>query len=318
MDTGSTITLIRPGTLPDTLDQLSADWMPTAIQLTTVTGEKAGMRARKMVTFRVGDQELRHECWLADIQDQCIIGLDLLARCGACVDVAGKTITIGAETRALQSGAEKKSRACTSTQNYTETPTISRLTSVPKARRWKRKRSPRPTPPSATSELSPTYEPLVRRRTWVQNASSRTDAPRADRRRKRKTQVGRCTAGPTHVEQRALQAVAVQATAAWIADQGEAAYDGPAPVTADAQAGRKRRRRATGQGEQVCPFSEDSEPLSETDEESSGAEDADPIGCRAWYEDIRQEQRDYYGMNWGYQSETDRCQSAEESSYETD
>ncbi|CAL8335301.1 unnamed protein product [Boreogadus saida] len=38
---------------------------------------------------RVGDQEVMHEIWLADIRDRCIIGLDLLTHWGARGDVAG-------------------------------------------------------------------------------------------------------------------------------------------------------------------------------------------------------------------------------------
>ncbi|CAL8290505.1 unnamed protein product [Arctogadus glacialis] len=54
------------------------------------------------LAVRVGDREVMHEFWLAVIRDSCIIGLDLLNRWGARVDMAGATITVG--TVALQSG----------------------------------------------------------------------------------------------------------------------------------------------------------------------------------------------------------------------
>jgi hypothetical protein len=38
------------------------------------------MRGRKWLAVRVGDREVMHEFWLADIRDSCIIGLDLLTR----------------------------------------------------------------------------------------------------------------------------------------------------------------------------------------------------------------------------------------------
>ena len=62
------------------------------------------MRGRKRLAVRVGDQEVMHEFWLADIRDSCIIGLDLLNRWGARMAMPGATITVGTETVALQSG----------------------------------------------------------------------------------------------------------------------------------------------------------------------------------------------------------------------
>ncbi|KAJ8369228.1 hypothetical protein SKAU_G00092560 [Synaphobranchus kaupii] len=66
-------------------------------------GAKMAMRGKKEVKVTVSRQEVSHEFWLADIADSCIIGLDLLKRWGACVDVSRASITLGAETVALQS-----------------------------------------------------------------------------------------------------------------------------------------------------------------------------------------------------------------------
>ncbi|XP_042073272.1 uncharacterized protein LOC121813519 [Haplochromis burtoni] len=107
VDTGSTISLIRPGVLPETSGPLVKGWLPTDTQLMTVTGEKTVMRGKKPLRIRVKDLELVHDFWLADIQDQCIIGLDLLSRWGACVDTAKLAITLGAETFALQRGQKQ-------------------------------------------------------------------------------------------------------------------------------------------------------------------------------------------------------------------
>lgn len=62
------------------------------------------MRGTKRLKVQAGAQELVHKFWLADIRDPCIIGLDLLTRWGACVNVLGETITLGTEVVALQSG----------------------------------------------------------------------------------------------------------------------------------------------------------------------------------------------------------------------
>ncbi|KAJ8353689.1 hypothetical protein SKAU_G00212560 [Synaphobranchus kaupii] len=49
------------------------------------------MRGTKTLRVQAGDQELVHKFWLANIRDPCIIGLDLLTRWGACVDVPPTT-----------------------------------------------------------------------------------------------------------------------------------------------------------------------------------------------------------------------------------
>ncbi|KAJ8364546.1 hypothetical protein SKAU_G00133770 [Synaphobranchus kaupii] len=108
VDTGATISLVRPGVLHNTGGpQLPGVWTPTATPLTSVMGAKMAMRGKKEVKVTVSEQEVtvsEHEFWLADIVDSCIIGLDLLKRWGACVDVSRASITLGAETVALQSG----------------------------------------------------------------------------------------------------------------------------------------------------------------------------------------------------------------------
>ncbi|CAI5669130.1 unnamed protein product [Oreochromis niloticus] len=62
------------------------------------------------------DLELVHDFWLADIQEQCIIGLDLLTRWGACVDTAKLAITVGTETLALQCGQKQGTGDCRQTR----------------------------------------------------------------------------------------------------------------------------------------------------------------------------------------------------------
>ncbi|KAK2920525.1 hypothetical protein Q8A73_000010 [Channa argus] len=70
-----------------TAGPLPADWTPTTTEVLTVTGEKTVMPGKKLLPVVVGAQQISHEFWLADIRDDCIVGLDLLARWGACVDL---------------------------------------------------------------------------------------------------------------------------------------------------------------------------------------------------------------------------------------
>lgn len=47
VDIESTISLIRPGVLPNTLDPLAGGWSPAKIQMMTLTREKTGMKVRR-------------------------------------------------------------------------------------------------------------------------------------------------------------------------------------------------------------------------------------------------------------------------------
>ncbi|KAM6968624.1 retrovirus-related Pol polyprotein from transposon 412 [Tautogolabrus adspersus] len=90
-----------------------------------------------------------HEFWLANIQDQCIIGLDLLTRWGAQVDVLRPAITLGTETVALQLGQKKKKRPKNQQASheaaYTPSPASKPVTTS----------SPAPPQPPTTSNSTP-------------------------------------------------------------------------------------------------------------------------------------------------------------------
>ncbi|KAK2899767.1 hypothetical protein Q8A73_012896 [Channa argus] len=128
VDTGSTICLLRRGVLPGTAGPLPADWTPTTTELLTVTGKKTVMPGKKLLPVVVGAQQISHEFWLADIRDDCIVGLDLLARWGACVDVPGSSICLGAETIPLRSGrsaageSQRRRGSCTARASAPEQP----------------------------------------------------------------------------------------------------------------------------------------------------------------------------------------------------
>ncbi|KAK2889746.1 hypothetical protein Q8A73_018046 [Channa argus] len=128
VDTGSTICLLRRGVLPGTAGPLPADWTPTTTELLTVTGEKTVMPGKKLLPVVVGAQQISHEFWLADIRENCIVGLDLLARWGVCVDVPGSSICLGAETIPLRSGrsaageSQRRRGSCTARASAPEQP----------------------------------------------------------------------------------------------------------------------------------------------------------------------------------------------------
>lgn len=97
VDTGSDISIVRPGVLPETYG-----WTPTTSKIRTVTGGLSEMLGKQRLLVKVGRTEVTQKFWLADILDPCIIGLDLLDRWGAIVDISRNVIHIGKETLLLR------------------------------------------------------------------------------------------------------------------------------------------------------------------------------------------------------------------------
>ncbi|KAK0135812.1 hypothetical protein N1851_028309 [Merluccius polli] len=87
VDTGSTISLVRPGTLPGTAGRRLWGWRPTKVLITTVTGESTRMHGKGSFRVSVASCSIDHQFWLANIQDPCIIELDLMTKWVATVDV---------------------------------------------------------------------------------------------------------------------------------------------------------------------------------------------------------------------------------------
>lgn len=113
VDTGSTICLLRKGLLSGTAGPLPEDWTPTSTELLTVTGERTVMPGKKLLSVVVGMSQTNHEFWLADIRDECIIGLDLLSHWGARVDVPGAALCLDNETVPLRLGRSHHGKAPT-------------------------------------------------------------------------------------------------------------------------------------------------------------------------------------------------------------
>lgn len=88
VDTGSTVTLVRPDIVPG--------WTqcePTTVQLRTVTGELAPMKGKGIMTLTVGGRTVRHPVWVAAVQDPCILGLDFLRSTGCQLDLNRGTLS---------------------------------------------------------------------------------------------------------------------------------------------------------------------------------------------------------------------------------
>lgn len=58
------------------------------LRITTVTGEQAVMSGKRTVNVTMGNSTYVHNFFIGNIQDTCIIELDLLEKWRAIVDVA--------------------------------------------------------------------------------------------------------------------------------------------------------------------------------------------------------------------------------------
>ncbi|XP_058864420.1 uncharacterized protein LOC131706752 [Acipenser ruthenus] len=99
VDTGSTVTLIRPDVLP-----AGVRLEPTTVQLRTVTGELAPMQGKGNLAIEVAGRTVHHPVWVAAVQDPCILGLDFLRYTGGQLNLRTGTLHIqGSPALALAS-----------------------------------------------------------------------------------------------------------------------------------------------------------------------------------------------------------------------
>ena len=99
IDTGSNISIIRPDVLSE---QEQTHIQPVSQSIRTVTGEKAPIQGKGDLHVRIGSQEAVHPMWIADIQDECILGVDFLELHGCMVDLADSVLHINGEEVPLQ------------------------------------------------------------------------------------------------------------------------------------------------------------------------------------------------------------------------
>ena len=77
--------------------QSASTLRPVQSFLKTVTGERAPIRGRTTLQFTIGSQRISQEVWVADIVDECLLGLDFLAIQECQVDLKDNILYIGGE-----------------------------------------------------------------------------------------------------------------------------------------------------------------------------------------------------------------------------
>ena len=63
----------------------------------TVTGDSTPVRGKGKLNIRIGSTDREHECWVAVIENECIIGFDFLTMYDCIVNVAGASLRTGSE-----------------------------------------------------------------------------------------------------------------------------------------------------------------------------------------------------------------------------
>lgn len=112
IDTGSNITIVRPDVLGRVSKDVDIGVQPVDRLLRTVTGETTPVRGRGKLTFQVGNLKVVHEVWVADIENECILGLDFLTSNDCVVDVRESCLHIGPEEIRFKKMTATKKPAC--------------------------------------------------------------------------------------------------------------------------------------------------------------------------------------------------------------
>lgn len=95
IDTGSNITICRPDVLKRSGGESKFVLHPVNVNVKTATGEMTPIRNKGNLEIRIGATAVNHDVWVADIENECIIGLDFLSLNCCLVDVPGQCLRIG-------------------------------------------------------------------------------------------------------------------------------------------------------------------------------------------------------------------------------
>ena len=88
LDTGSTASLLHPDLVP-----AGTQTQATDVQLTTVTGGKAPMLGRWEALIEIETYSACQPVWVAEIKEDCLLGMDFLCAAGISLDFGARTVT---------------------------------------------------------------------------------------------------------------------------------------------------------------------------------------------------------------------------------
>ena len=88
------------------------DVHPVNCLLRIVTGETTPVRSRGKLALQLGNFKTVHDVWIADIENECILGLDFLISNDCIVDVQESCLRIGPEEIRFKRIAATEKPAC--------------------------------------------------------------------------------------------------------------------------------------------------------------------------------------------------------------
>lgn len=105
LDTGATMTILSPKSIPD-----GKGIQPSTWTLKTATGANAEVFGEAVANFVIGGTSFQHRALVANIDEDVILGTDIMTRFGFLLDLNRKVITIGEEEVILQRGKNLSAR----------------------------------------------------------------------------------------------------------------------------------------------------------------------------------------------------------------
>jgi hypothetical protein len=100
---------LKPDVLGRVSKDVDIDVQPVDGLLRTVTGKTTPVQSHGKLAFQVGNLNVAHDVWIADIENECILGLDFLISNDCVVDVQESCLRIGRdEIRFKRMTATKK------------------------------------------------------------------------------------------------------------------------------------------------------------------------------------------------------------------
>lgn len=101
VDTGATRTIVRPDVIEGNVNLI-----PVEVNLRTATGETLPTDGETTVRLGIGKKVLDHRVLVANIEDEVIMGIDLLCKFGVEMDMKRGVVKVGNEELPIESPKE--------------------------------------------------------------------------------------------------------------------------------------------------------------------------------------------------------------------
>ena len=105
LDTGATMTIIRPEILKG-----KTAILPTRWALRTATGESVNVLGETIADFRIGDTKFRYRVLIPNIEQDVILGMDIMAEFGFKLDLHGGILRVNGEDIVLNRSRDMATR----------------------------------------------------------------------------------------------------------------------------------------------------------------------------------------------------------------